>query len=300
MRLWIDSINLIKSENKKFLNPGAIYFLTELKQKGFEISLDTEEISNRQLSLLEYEGLLEEFDRSNAEAIIEFDKSEGKYEFWISEQEQVVASGYELQELLDALKNGLQRGATYQRKTNETDISISLNLDGTGLSTINTGLKFFDHMLEQIAKHGLINLHISCDGDLEVDEHHTIEDVAIALGETITKALGDKKGIERYSFVLPMDEAQSTVALDLSGRPYLVFEGEFNREYVGDLPTEMVKHFFYSLAMSLKATLHINFSGENDHHKVEACFKGFARTLRSAVERNPRTMNQIPSSKGTL
>ncbi len=260
--------------------------------------MDIEQISKRQLSLLEHEALIEEFDRQDAEAIIEFDKSEGKYEFWISEQ--VVASGYELKELLDALKNGLQRGASYERKTNETDIKISLNLDGTGSSTINTGLKFFDHMLEQIARHGLIDLHISCDGDLEVDEHHTIEDVAIALGETLTKALGDKKGIERYSFVLPMDEAQATVALDLSGRPYLVFEGEFNREYVGDFPTEMVKHFFYSLAMSLKATLQINFSGDNDHHKIEACFKGLARTLKSAVERNPRTMNQIPSSKGAL
>lgn len=298
MRLWIDSINLIKSENKKFLNPGAIHFLTELKHNGFEVNMDTDQISSRQLGLLEYEGLIEEFDRNEAEAIIEFDKSEGKYEFWVSEQ--VVASGYELAELLNALKKGLQRGASYQRKTNETDISISLNLDGTGSSTIHTGLKFFDHMLEQIARHGLIDLHISCDGDLEVDEHHTIEDVAIALGETLTKALGDKKGIERYSFVLPMDEAQATVALDLSGRPYLVFEGEFTREYVGDFPTEMVKHFFYSLTMSLKATLHINFTGENDHHKIEACFKGLARTLRSAVERNPRTMNQIPSSKGAL
>ncbi|RNC86170.1 MAG: imidazoleglycerol-phosphate dehydratase HisB [Balneola sp.] len=260
--------------------------------------MDTEAFSKRQIALLEHEELIIEFERSEAEAIIEFDKSEGKYEFWVSEQ--IVASGYELSDLLNSLKTGLQRGASFQRKTNETDISISLNLDGKGSSSINTGLKFFDHMLEQIARHGLVDLNISCDGDLEVDEHHTVEDVAIALGETLIKALGDKKGIERYAFVLPMDEAQATVALDLSGRPYLVFEGEFNREYVGDLPTEMVKHFFYSLAMSLKATLHISFDGENDHHKIEACFKGFARTLKSAVERNLRTMDQIPSSKGAL
>lgn len=298
MKLWIDSINLIKSENKKFLNPGSVYFLSELALKGFEVCMDTEAFSKRQIALLEHEELIIEFERSEAEAIIEFDKSEGKYEFWVSEQ--IVASGYELSDLLNSLKTGLQRGASFQRKTNETDISISLNLDGKGSSSINTGLKFFDHMLEQIARHGLVDLNISCDGDLEVDEHHTVEDVAIALGETLIKALGDKKGIERYAFVLPMDEAQATVALDLSGRPYLVFEGEFNREYVGDLPTEMVKHFFYSLAMSLKATLHISFDGENDHHKIEACFKGFARTLKSAVERNLRTMDQIPSSKGAL
>ncbi|HBX66902.1 MAG TPA: imidazoleglycerol-phosphate dehydratase HisB, partial [Balneolaceae bacterium] len=186
------------------------------------------------------------------------------------------------------------------RKTNETEISIDINLDGTGKSEIETGLNFFDHMLDQIARHGLIDLTLKCVGDLEVDEHHTVEDVAIALGEVISTALGNKKGIERYSFVLPMDETQATVALDLSGRPYLVFEGEFKREYVGDLPTEMVKHFFYSLAMNLKATIHVSFDGENDHHKIEACFKGLARVLKMAIERNGRIKNLVPSSKGTL
>jgi imidazoleglycerol-phosphate dehydratase/histidinol-phosphatase len=192
------------------------------------------------------------------------------------------------------------RKASLKRKTNETDISIDINLDGTGKSDISTGLSFFDHMLDQIARHGLIDLTLKCDGDLEVDEHHTIEDVAIALGEIISKALGNKKGIERYGFVLPMDEAQATVALDLSGRPYLVFEGKFEREYVGDLPTEMVKHFFYSLAMNLKATIHVSFDGENEHHKIEACFKGLARALKMAIERNGRIKNLVPSSKGTL
>jgi imidazoleglycerol-phosphate dehydratase/histidinol-phosphatase len=155
-------------------------------------------------------------------------------------------------------------------------------------------------MLDQIARHGLVDLKLKCKGDLEVDEHHTIEDVAIALGDVISKALGNKKGIERYGFVLPMDEAQATVALDLSGRPYLVFEGDFKREYVGDFPTEMIKHFFYSLAMNLKATIHVSFAGENDHHKIEACFKGFARTLKMAIEQNGRIENLVPSSKGTL
>ena len=155
-------------------------------------------------------------------------------------------------------------------------------------------------MLEQIARHGFIDLHLSCDGDLEVDEHHTIEDVAIALGETITQALGNKKGIERYNFILPMDESQAMVALDLSGRPFLTFDCDFKREYVGDMPTEMVKHFFYSLAIHLQATLHIECKGDNDHHKIEAIFKGFARVLKSAIEKNPRIKNLIPSSKGSL
>ncbi len=192
------------------------------------------------------------------------------------------------------------RSAIVKRETKETEIKIDLNLDGTGKSNIDTGLKFFDHMLEQIARHGLVDLDIYCKGDLEIDEHHTIEDVAIALGDAITQALGNKKGIERYGFVLPMDEAQATVSIDLSGRPYLVFDVPVKREYVGDFPTEMLEHFFYSLAMNLKATLHVSCTGDNDHHKIEACFKGFARALKTAIEQNGRIKNQIPSSKGSL
>jgi imidazoleglycerol-phosphate dehydratase/histidinol-phosphatase len=192
------------------------------------------------------------------------------------------------------------RTSSRKRVTKETDILIEVNLDGSGKSRISTGLNFFDHMLEQIARHGLIDLHIDCKGDLHVDEHHTIEDVGIVLGECIAEAVGKKVGIERYGFVLAMDESKATVGLDLSGRPYLVFDGSFNREYVGDLPTEMVKHFFYSLAINLKATLNIEFQGENDHHKIEACFKGFAKALKTALERNPRRLNQLPSSKGVL
>lgn len=297
MKLWIEA-QIITSENKKLLSKGAIPFLAELNVLGHEISVERTQLSKKQLQFLNHEELISEFPQSDAEGIIEYDKSEGKLEFWVGEN--IIASGFDLNELSASFKKGLHRTATIQRRTNETDINISLNLDGTGTSTIKTGLNFFDHMLEQIARHGFVDLDLTCDGDLEVDEHHTIEDVAIALGETITKALGDKKGIERYAFVLPMDEAQATVALDLSGRPFLVFEGEFIREYVGDLPTEMVKHFFYSLAMNLKATLHIEFKGENDHHKIEAIFKGFARVLKTAVEKNPRIKNQIPSSKGAL
>ena len=298
MKLWIEAIDLITGKHKKVLEKGALRLLSELKEDGYQIALDQKTLTKQQLRLLVHEELIADFPQDDADAIIEYDKSEGKFEFWVGEN--VIASGYDLPELSESYKKGVQRTASIERKTNETDIKISLNLDGTGKSSISTGLKFFDHMLEQISRHGLVDLDLICNGDLEVDEHHTIEDVAIALGEAITKALGNKKGIERYAFVLPMDEAQATVAMDLSGRPYMVFEGEFSREYVGDIPTEMVKHFFYSLAMNLKATLQIEFKGENDHHKIEAIFKGFARVLKTAVEKNPRIKNQIPSSKGAL
>lgn len=297
MKLWIESAILTGSSDK-LLTKGAIHVISLLKQEGFEIGTDLEDLSKSQRNTLNNEELISFELPEETESLINYDKSEGKIFLWIGDEP--VASGYDLIELFQSFQSGFDRKASIRRTTNETDISISLNLDGTGRSAIKTGLNFFDHMLDQIAKHGFVDLDLQCDGDLEVDEHHTVEDVAIALGEAITKALGDKKGIERYAFVLPMDEAQATVALDLSGRPYLVFEGEFKREYVGDLPTEMVKHFFYSLAMNLKATLQIKFEGENDHHKIEACFKGFARVLKTAVEKNPRIRNQVPSSKGAL
>jgi len=184
------------------------------------------------------------------------------------------------------------------RTTKETNIVVDINLDGSGKFDISTGLGFFDHMLEQIARHGGVDLSVKCDGDLHIDEHHTIEDTALALGDAISQALGDKRGITRYASVLPMDETRAMVALDLSGRPYLVFDASFTREKVGDVPTEMIKHFFYSLAMNTKSTLHIEVIGENDHHKIEASFKGFAIVLKNAVKRTGS--NEIPSSKGVL
>ena len=206
-----------------------------------------------------------------------------------------------LEQKTDAnLSSKLSRTATIHRHTNETKIDITLNLDGTGVHQISTGLRFFDHMLEQIARHGLIDLDIQCQGDLDIDEHHTIEDVGIALGQALSQAYGDKRGIDRYGFVLPMDEARATVALDLSGRPYLVFNASFARDYVGDVPTDMIEHFFYSLATHMQATVHIDVLGSNDHHKVEACFKGLARALKQSIEYNPRISGQIPSSKGSL
>jgi imidazoleglycerol-phosphate dehydratase/histidinol-phosphatase len=189
------------------------------------------------------------------------------------------------------------RCATVLRSTRETDIRVNVDLDRATEPQISTGLGFFDHMLEQLGKHGGFELEIQCAGDLEVDEHHTIEDVALALGQALKEALGDKRGIARYGFVLPMDEAEAQVAIDLSGRPYIVFDGEFPRESVGGMPTELVAHFFRSLAESLGAAVHISVRGENAHHMVEACFKGVARTLRQAFSRSG---SDLPSTKGTL
>jgi imidazoleglycerol-phosphate dehydratase/histidinol-phosphatase len=195
------------------------------------------------------------------------------------------------------LRTLAERRATIQRKTKETDIEVRVNLDATAPVKIVTGIGFFDHMLEQIAKHGGFALTLNCAGDLEIDEHHTVEDCALALGEALRKALGDKVGIARYGFVLPMDEAQVRVAIDLSGRAFGVFEGRFNREAVGGLPTELVPHFFKSLAESLKAAVHVTITGENTHHMIEACFKGVGRALRQAFRRESE---ELPSTKGVL
>jgi imidazoleglycerol-phosphate dehydratase/histidinol-phosphatase len=189
------------------------------------------------------------------------------------------------------------RRARVTRKTRETDITVELDLDLVRDPEIGTGIGFFDHMLEQLGKHGAFALSIRCDGDLEVDEHHTVEDVALALGQALREALGDKRGIGRYGFLLPMDEAEAQVAIDLSGRAFAVFEGEFPRDTVGGLPTELVSHFFHSLADTLGAALHVAVRGDNAHHMVEACFKGVARTLRQAIAREG---TDLPSTKGTL
>ncbi|MDX5438815.1 MAG: bifunctional histidinol-phosphatase/imidazoleglycerol-phosphate dehydratase HisB, partial [Pontibacter sp.] len=192
------------------------------------------------------------------------------------------------------------RRASVQRSTSETDILVNLNLDGTGKMNIKTGLGFFDHMLEQVAKHGKLDLDIQVKGDLHIDEHHTIEDTGLALGEAFLQALGDKRGISRYGFfLLPMDEVLAQVALDFSGRPWCVWNAEFKREKVGDMPTEMFFHFFKSFSDTAKANLNIRVDGENEHHKIEAIFKGFARAIRMAVKRDLQDTS-IPSTKGTL
>ena len=192
-----------------------------------------------------------------------------------------------------------ERTASIKRTTNETDIAITLNLDGTGKSNINTGISFFDHMLDQIARHGQMDLDIQVKGDLEVDEHHTIEDTAIALGEVFAKALGNKLGIERYGFCLPMDDCLAQVAIDFGGRNWLVWEAEFKREMIGQMPTEMFFHFFKSFTDGTKANLNIKAEGTNEHHKIEAIFKAFAKAIKVAVKRDTEKMI-LPSTKGML
>lgn len=189
------------------------------------------------------------------------------------------------------------RRATVQRNTRETRIRVAVDLDRVAEPVVHTGLPFFDHMLEQIGKHGGFALELHADGDLHIDEHHTVEDCALALGQALREALGDKRGLGRYGFSLPMDEALATAALDLGGRAYLVFDGDFNRERVGDLPTELVSHFFRSLCDAGAFNLNLSIRGDNDHHKVEACFKVVARTLRQALRREG---SQVPSTKGAL
>jgi imidazoleglycerol-phosphate dehydratase/histidinol-phosphatase len=189
------------------------------------------------------------------------------------------------------------RRAVVQRNTKETRIRVEVDLDRTAEPAIRTGLPFFDHMLEQIGKHGGFALDVRTEGDLHIDEHHTVEDTALALGQALKEALGDKRGIGRYGFTLPMDEALASAALDFSGRPYLVFDGEFKRERVGDLPTELVPHFFRSVCDAAALNLNLSVRGDNDHHKVEACFKSFARALRQAIRREGV---ELPSTKGAL
>jgi imidazoleglycerol-phosphate dehydratase / histidinol-phosphatase len=191
------------------------------------------------------------------------------------------------------------RRVEHQRNTNETKISIDINLDGTGKSSIQTGLGFFDHMLDQVARHGGIDLAIECKGDLHIDEHHSIEDTGIALGEAIAKALGDKKGIERYAFVLPMDECLAQVAIDFGGRNWLVWEAEFKREKIGEMPTEMFFHFFKSFSDAAKCNLNIKVEGDNEHHKIESIFKAFAKCIKQAAKRDINN-NALPSTKGIL
>ena len=200
--------------------------------------------------------------------------------------------------ITDFLKK-LDRKITHQRKTKETDIEITLNLEGTGESEITTGLGFFDHMLEQIARHGQLDLFVKCKGDLHIDEHHTIEDTGIALGEAFAKALGNKLGVERYGYCLPMDEALAQAAIDFGGRAWLMWDANFKREKIGDMPTEMFFHFFKSFADGAKANLNLKASGFNEHHKIEGLFKAFAKAIKMAKKRDTEHLI-LPSTKGSL
>jgi imidazoleglycerol-phosphate dehydratase / histidinol-phosphatase len=213
-------------------------------------------------------------------------------------EEVVVLETEHWKDIYEFLKLG-KREVSHIRMTNETNIAITLSLDGSGKASIETGLGFFDHMLDQIARHGLIDLTVTAKGDLHIDEHHTVEDTGIALGEAFAKAIGDKKGVERYGFALPMDEAEAKVLIDFGGRNWLVWNTHFSRERVGDVPTEMFYHFFKSFSDAAKCNLNIECRGENEHHKIEAIFKAFAKAIKMAVKRDP-LKNYLPSTKGVL
>ncbi len=238
----------------------------------------------------------------NSKAIfLNLDENLGRAEtlFAASDLEEIIAlKTLKWKEIYEFLKLQ-ERVASIERRTNETDISIKINLDGTGKSNISTGISFFDHMLDQLARHGQMDLDINVKGDLEVDEHHTIEDTAIALGEVFAKALSDKLGIERYGFCLPMDDCLAQVALDFGGRNWLVWEADFKREMIGKMPTEMFYHFFKSFSDGAKANLNIKAEGTNEHHKIEAIFKAFAKAIKMAVKRDTEKMI-LPSTKGML
>jgi len=210
----------------------------------------------------------------------------------------VALETHQWEDIYNFLKLGLRKVA-HDRNTNETKIHIELNLDGKGSANIRTGLGFFDHMLEQIARHGKMDLQIMAKGDLHIDEHHTIEDTGIALGEAVAKGLADKRGIERYGFALPMDEADAKVLIDFGGRSWAIWNAEFRREKIGDMPTEMFFHFFKSFSDAARCNLNIECHGENEHHKIEAIFKAFAKAIRMAVKRDPMS-NYLPSTKGVL
>jgi imidazoleglycerol-phosphate dehydratase / histidinol-phosphatase len=210
----------------------------------------------------------------------------------------IVLDTPEWEKVYQFLKGG-DRKIVHERHTNETNITVSINLDGSGKAANNTGIGFFDHMLDQLARHGNIDVSVICKGDLNIDEHHTIEDCGIALGEAFAKALGDKRGIERYGFTLPMDDCLAQVALDFGGRNWIVWQADFNREKIGEMPTEMFFHFFKSFSDASKSNLNIQASGDNEHHKIEAIFKAFAKAVKMAVKRDVNSQ-ALPSTKGLL
>ncbi|WMJ74955.1 bifunctional histidinol-phosphatase/imidazoleglycerol-phosphate dehydratase HisB [Cytophagaceae bacterium ABcell3] len=258
-------------------------------------------------------GMLEEYmngdyDLENSFVIgdrvtdIQLAKNLGTKAIYIGENvhNDAALTTFDWNEIYHFLLGGNKRTATVRRKTKETDIFINLNLDGTGVTNIKTGLSFFDHMLDQLGKHSLCDLTVEVEGDLHIDEHHTIEDTAIALGDAFAQAIGDKRGIERYGFLLPMDDSLAQAAIDFSGRSWLVWEAEFKREKIGDMPTEMFYHFFKSFSDAAKCNLNIKVEGDNEHHKIEAIFKAVAKSIKMALKKDKATAHILPSTKGVL
>lgn len=308
--------------------PVHNFIMKTLKEEGIEFSeevIDRTFAKDNQPTRKPNTGLLtkyfsEEYDLANSFVIgdrltdVELAKNLGAKGIYINDKtylgvDEITVKRAELNNFIALESNDWnaiyeflkleERVAAIERNTNETQIKIDLNLDGTGKSDINTGIAFFDHMLDQIARHGQMDLIIKVKGDLEVDEHHTIEDTAIALGEVFAKALSNKLGIERYGFCLPMDDCLAQVAIDFAGRNWLVWDAEFKREMIGKMPTEMFYHFFKSFTDGAKCNLNIKAEGINEHHKIEAIFKAFAKTIKVAIKRDASKMI-LPSTKGTL
>jgi imidazoleglycerol-phosphate dehydratase/histidinol-phosphatase len=294
-QIFIDR-NFFEFKNKKA--QGLISGLSRFSRYSFSIFTEDAGSIDESIKLI-----------LNLERIVLNDKkkSGGNFDYMIllqgkSANNKIVAGKNSINNFADAVEKILQqsRSSVVKRATKETQIEINLELDGEGKSKIKTGIGFFDHMLEQIARHANVNLVVKIKGDLQVDEHHTVEDTGIALGEAIKKALGDKKGIKRYGYFIPMDESAAVCAIDLGGRNYLNFNCKFMREYVGEFPTELTKEFFRGLASGMAANIYLSAKGENDHHKIEAMFKAFAKSLNEACRLDERAGNSLPSTKGLL
>ena len=276
---------------------GLISGLKKLSQMDFSIEVSSKQFNDTLNKILHLEGITINDDKAKTENIFEIDSSG-----LVKKNENILNKKSPVKNLDGAIEIVLKnlRTAYVKRKTKETDIRIELSLDGNGKSKISTGIGFFDHMLEQIARHSNINLNIKVKGDLHIDEHHTIEDTGLVLGEALRKALGNKKGIKRYGFLLPMDDSVAQCTIDLGGRSYLNFRCKFDRNKVGEFPTELTEEFFRAISSALKANIYIRAKGKNDHHKIESIFKAFAKALNEACRFDERNMGILPSTKGML
>ena len=281
------------------LSKGLISGLKKLTHRGFTIEVPGYSISTEDYikKILDVEGISINNPNEKPEKVFEIKTSGSKDISTVVVNEKSGVNNFE--EAIESLVTKL-RTAAIHRKTKETDIKIELSLDSSGESNIKTGIGFFDHMLEQIARHSNINLKVAVKGDLNVDEHHTVEDVGITLGTALSEALGDKLEIKRYGYFLPMDDSIAQCAIDLGGRAYLNFKCKFDREKVGDFPTELTEEFFRGLSSGLKANIFIRCKGKNDHHKIEAIFKAFAKSLNEACRLDERNEGKLPSTKGVL
>lgn len=287
--------------NSELFNPtnklakGLISSLKKLSEYSFQIFADKNKIDTTVLEILKLEGIKISPAKNNRDYIEIGIEGKPSYKKIVISKNKIK----NIEEAVDKIIKNL-RSAEIKRKTKETDITIKLELDGEGKAEVETGIGFFNHMLEQIARHANLNLTVQVKGDLNVDEHHTIEDTGIALGEALKKALGDKKGIKRFGFMLPMDDSVAECAIDLSGRNYLNFNCKFQREKVGEFPTELTEEFFRGLTIGLMANIYIKAEGKNDHHKIESIFKAFAKALNEACRIDPRAKGLLPSTKGKL